>query len=415
MYVSSIKIENLRCYEQAEVSFEHPDVATKSEAKRVDNVTLLLGNNGAGKTTILKGVALAVLAPVIQDAGFKPHCLVRRTSDSEPIREATVNSSLVFDAQDFEYSSEYVEPSPPSQGRANIVSRGDYESVTKTSYTSTALESDERNIHDRLHEDDSPAFFLVAYGATRRVASPNSSEIFSDKSRGLRYRRVASLFEDYVALMPLKVWFSDLRSERREGVVDLVNELTPDDIQFNGEFDDLQPVFTHRGIDLPFTALSDGYRGYVGMIADLLHHLNHACPDDRKLTEMSGVVLIDDVDLHLHPTWQRTVIPKLAATLPRLQFIVTSHSPLVAATLYAQNIRIVDSPVDGPSQVSQMQERIHGLNADQVLTSSYFGLPSSRSEDQQRTLANMADEVARSGSAEASIAFLKELSGKNPE
>jgi predicted ATP-binding protein involved in virulence len=412
MFVSSMSIENLRCFERAEVTLEHPDAASTSSTKRIDNVTLLLGNNGAGKTTILKAVALAVLAPVIQDAGYKPHYLIRRTREPDPKRISKAGVSLMLHGQDKDESETFSRATTGEHAEARIKTRGDYENIT--ALRSTKLD-EHKLLLAQLFEDDSPAYFLVGYGATRRVASPNSSEVFNDKSRGLRYQRVASLFEDYVALLPMKIWLPGLDSQRREAAIGLLNKLLPNDIRFDGDFDDLQPVFTHRGVNLPFTALSDGYRGYIGMVADMLFHLNHVCPQDRKLIDLTGVVLIDDVDLHLHPSWQRTVVPKLAATLPRLQFIVTSHSPLVAATLYAWNIRIIDSPPDGPSHVSKVDERIHGLNADQVLTSSYFGMPSSRAEDQVKKLANMADDVARRGSPEASIAFLKELSGKTPE
>jgi hypothetical protein len=86
----------------------------------------------------------------------------------------------------------------------------------------------------------------------------------------------------------------------------------------------------------------------------------------------------------------------------------------VASTLYAENIRIIESPPKGPSTIGQIDERIHGLNADQVLTSPYFAMSSTRSPDQVRKLAGMADAVSR-GKPDASIAFLKELAGKEPE
>jgi predicted ATP-binding protein involved in virulence len=72
---------------------------------------------------------------------------------------------------------------------------------------------------------------------------------------------------------------------------------------------------------------------------------------------MTGVVLVDDIDLHLHPSWQRTVVSKLASTLPRLQFIVTSHSPLVAGNLYAENIRVVSNEPDGRRSSSSTKSR----------------------------------------------------------
>ena len=91
-------------------------------------------------------------------------------------------------------------------------------------------------------------------------------------------------------------------------------------------------------MELPFGTLSDGYRAYLGLVADLIYHLQMNCPHGGNLTDMTGIVLVDDIDLHLHPKWQRTVVPHLAGTFPRLQFILTTHSPLVTGTLHADNV-----------------------------------------------------------------------------
>jgi len=216
----------------------------------------------------------------------------------------------------------------------------------------------------------------------------------------------------------MKLWLPELgrKSESRfMEVGTLVNDLLPSDARYTGQFDDLQPIFVYRGTALPFTALSDGYRGFIGVISDLLYHLHLACPESRKLTDLAGVVLIDDIDLHLHPSWQRTVLQTLSSAFPKLQFVVTSHSPLVLSSLYAANVRLIESPPIGPSTVTALDERVHGLNADQLLTSSYFGLESSRSPDQVRKLTKLADTVSQSGNLDASIAFLRELAGKEPE
>ena len=132
--------------------------------------------------------------------------------------------------------------------------------------------------------------------------------------------------------------------------------------------------------------------------------MNYVCPKKSKLTSLSGVVMIDDIDVHLHPKWQREVVPKLAKTFPKLQFIITSHSPLVAGTLHAANIRVVED-----NQIHEYKERIHGLNADQILTSSYFGLGSSRSPDAEKQLALTAKRVADTHDPAIAIEYLKEL------
>jgi hypothetical protein len=269
---------------------------------------------------------------------------------------------------------------------------------------------------ETIFHDDSPGYFLVAYGATRRTEAAEHLDRQMSKRRGLRYQRVAGLFEDYITLMPFAASLAQFkRSARLDDLFLLINELLPDEIEFTGEVDGLEPVFLQRGIALPFPALSDGYRAYIGLICDLLYHLLAVCPVKHEPKELTGIVMIDDIDLHLHPSWQRTVVAKLSSTLPRLQFIVTSHSPLVAGNLYAENIRVVSSQEDGTSKVEQFEEPIHGLNADQILTGSYFNLSSTRSPDAAKRLARLADQSVSRTDPNAAIDFLKQLSGKKSE
>jgi predicted ATP-binding protein involved in virulence len=73
-------------------------------------------------------------------------------------------------------------------------------------------------------------------------------------------------------------------------------------------------------------------------VADLLSHICYGCPKGRNLTESVGLVLVDEIDLHLHPKWQMKVIGTVARALPRIQFVFTSHSPLIAGSLEWMNI-----------------------------------------------------------------------------
>jgi predicted ATP-binding protein involved in virulence len=197
-------------------------------------------------------------------------------------------------------------------------------------------------------------------------------------------------------------------------VVRLVNALLPTGTRFTGRLDTtLEPRFIQRGVDLPLGALSDGYRAYIGLICDLLYHLHLSAAKavKLKLTDLPGMVLVDDVDLHLHPAWQREVVPKLAGAFRRLQFVLTTHSPLVAGTLRPENIFLTESDPAGPSVVRQITEPIHGLNADQVLTSSYFDLDTTRAPGARRNLARLARR-AENGDPDEAIKFLRALSKK---
>lgn len=233
------------------------------------------------------------------------------------------------------------------------------------------------------------------------------------KQRTIHSQRVAGIFEEYIALTPLRAWLlrSDIAPARVQEVREVLNALLPEKLTLDPP-QNYEILFDLQGLKIPFSALSDGYRGYVGMVGDLLYHL-HMIDPDKPLREAKGIVLIDDLDLHLHPKWQLEVVQRLATTFPHIQFFATSHSPLVAGTLRPENIvtlEMVTSPTTGLPTVEarRFQERIHGLTADQILASAYFGLHSTRapeSHQQRRALA----EAALEGDQDAALKFLQSL------
>ncbi|WP_426992835.1 AAA family ATPase [Methylomonas sp. CM2] len=89
---------------------------------------------------------------------------------------------------------------------------------------------------------------------------------------------------------------------------------------------------------IPFHLLSDGYRNMIGMVADIAYRMATLNPqleaDAIKQTE--GIVLIDEIDLHLHPKWQREVVGRLLDTFPKVQFVASSHSPFIIQSLYGR-------------------------------------------------------------------------------
>ncbi|MCP4612053.1 MAG: AAA family ATPase [Planctomycetes bacterium] len=237
-----------------------------------------------------------------------------------------------------------------------------------------------------MYDDNSPAYLVTGYGASRRVETPNNIESFAqrNKSRRLRYQRVASLFEEHFALIPLSAWLPHLKQEnpgRYKQVCTLVNKLLPDGAKFTGRREGNDYIFQHRGVPVPFTAMSDGYRSYIGWIGDLLYHICMGCPRGMSLMNNRGLVLIDEIDLHLHPRWQREIIPKISRQLPKLQFIMTTHSPVVAGTLHHCNTFVLKEDLKGSVIVEPLLTSVHGLNADQILLTGAFGLQSSRANE----------------------------------
>ena len=116
--------------------------------------------------------------------------------------------------------------------------------------------------------------------------------------------------------------------------------------------------------DIPFNLkqLSDGEKIMLLMIADIAHRLAIANPNSKKVLNGKGIVLIDEIDLHLHPAWQREIIPCLLNTFPSIQFFVTSHSPQVLGSINKDNVfRIKDF------KISKLKAYTKGRDSNSIL------------------------------------------------
>ena len=113
----------------------------------------------------------------------------------------------------------------------------------------------------------------------------------------------------------------------------------------NSDFDPFKNslIITKDDLDIDVNQLSAGEKSVILFIADLAMRLTIANPSLENPLEGEGVVLIDEIDLHLHPQWQRNILPALLKTFPKCQFIVTTHSPLVISNVARESVFILDN------------------------------------------------------------------------
>lgn len=413
MYLQQITIENLRSIQSTTVHFPE---STEG------NVTLLLGGNGAGKTSVLRAVALACLGPSLAESGFLPYRLVRERAEAAANQPPTARLQAVVRITDQDAGAELPE-GKVLQLETTIERWGSGTERRERLGPFHALEPDNAQpgwtllFSDALFQGSLSQFLVFGYGATRRIEASSTVDMGArSKSRGPRYQRVAGLFEDGATLVPLSFWlpaYQQRNPGRAKQIATLINKLLPEECRFVPKAQETESgyefMFELQGDQVPFGALSDGYRAYIGWIADLLYHVSQGTASGKRLDETQGIALVDEIDLHLHPEWQRVVLPTLAKALPRMQFIVTSHSPLVAASLMRQQVRVLQAGSDGTS-VDQLDESIRGRTVDQLLRSPYFGLDSTRDVGTDQRLRELSLK-AREGDIQASLEYLTVLAG----
>ncbi|MCU0286622.1 MAG: AAA family ATPase, partial [Acidobacteria bacterium] len=318
-----LKLHNIKCFQDVEVSF--------LEKEKSRPWTLLVGDNGVGKTTILQSIALCSLGPELVQGRFSNPQSMLRVGEDEGYLEAEFDASF--------------DDATPGNSPSPIVIRLN---IKKGSRIFEIAQSGDQNRDEKVRKfidarnrTDFEGWFVAGYGPVRNLIF--SDEPFKMAQQDTVMDRIESLFKPTKLLVdPIPLYRflsgdsssfsaigapSELNRDTTRYIQELLIKLLPR-ISFNGSVaqGNLETPFGR----VPITELSEGYKSMLSWLAHLMIHLLRAVHWDGNINDIKGIVLIDELDLHLHPAWQQKVIPLLQDCFPNLQFIGCTHSPMTA-------------------------------------------------------------------------------------
>lgn len=362
MHVSKIEIENVRSL--SKLSWSVPD-------ERAAGWHVVLGDNGAGKSSFLKSICLALVGDSEAGALRQPWGdWLTRKQDS-----GRIALELSWDVNFDNFSGKGNTPSLGSKLPVEIQFIRDEEA----SPPHVDLNNVETSPSPTRHIwNGGKGWFAASYGPFRRFTGgdPQTEKMFYSMPRLARH---LSLFDERVALTECLDWlkqlkFKELENDFKDGVVDpegaLLNKVrqflngsgflpanvtlgtvNSDDVTFNDG----------NGVNVSVEELSDGYRSVLSMTFELIRQLSNQfgaenvfSTDDPTIIKPAGVVVIDEIDAHLHPNWQRRIGKWFCKHFPNVQFIVSTHSPLVCQSAESGSIFLL--PQAGSDDRARMLE-----------------------------------------------------------
>ncbi len=373
MKLNNVKIKNYRCFKETNIDLE-------------DDITLIVGKNGAGKTAVLDAMAVSASTFLLGIDGAVSRSILK---DDARYEFHDLNGTIDSQHQ-FPVSIESV---------GNCCGRNDIKwlrSLNSANSKTTIKEAVEltniaREVQKQVMTGDKTLVLPVLsyYGTGRLYAQKKEKR---NSSSLTEFNRQVGYVDCMAAESNEKLmlnWFQkqtmkSLQEQQKTGALEKPLLLKTVEIAICKCYESISGasnaslVFdldTHRLV-LEFKApdgsvqkfamdeMSDGYKNTLSMIGDIAYRMAVLNPmlGERVLEETPGIVLIDEVDLHLHPQWQQTILADLHVIFPKVQFIVTSHAPAVINSVSREQIRILDR-----GEIYMPATETYGRDANSIL------------------------------------------------
>ncbi len=406
MYINKIEIQNIRSISQLEITFDNNHAGWH----------VFIGDNGTGKSTVIKSIAAGLIGP--KEFGAlrqSPYSWLKQTKRQGDIKLSIFQDTLYDrhsinapDALDklknmlgFAHSTTTLSNGEVINNIDDVYMFAVGGNVNMTHFDSNLYNWDKNN----------PGWFSVAYGPMRRFTGGDDF-VNVQQSNPKLFAHLSALDESFVLSEPIQ-WLKNLQLQKLEN--DKEGKVIDDILKFVNE-GDLLPNHTKiesisskgvffkdgNGSIISINDLSDGYRSVLSMTFEIIRQMILQYGSDlvfesiRKgdmFINLPGIVLIDEIDAHLHPTWQTKIGDWFLKYFPKIQFIVTTHSPLICRAAEHGTIWKLSSSDDG-NVINQIigidKDRLVFGNVLDAFETDAFGEDVSRSEVSQKKLEKLA-------------------------
>lgn len=427
MYIHSLLLENIKAFERIDLEFARPD---ETGDKIYAGLNFFVGGNSSGKSTLLKCMAMALSGPTIANQQLvSPAGWIRRDTI-----KGLIELKVHLDEAKDTFRTRGATPAASGTFNAGILIEAEAGGLTPTlkeKHYTTPNRTKVRSAERGPWHPDAQGWFLGSYGPLRRLTGSSTEALRYALGKG-KLASCVTLFREDAALSESETWLKQEHARALEEksqhqlpttlVEDvqqfLNNGLLPEGFQISRITVDHVYMTTPNGGELPLRDLSDGCRSAYALMLDIIHNmavtygsfgLFSRDAEHRLVVNLPGVILIDELEAHLHPAWQRTICEWLRVRFPLIQFFITTHSPLILQAADPGGIFVLPLPneVNAGLKVrrlnAQEQQRIALGRAEKILLGEAFGL--------KRTWSVKTDNLVRRWEA---LSAQRESQGKLP-
>lgn len=328
MYFERTEIQNFKGIEKMNLEFS-------------SGVNLLIGNNGVGKTTVLEALALS-----IQTYFSRMNDIAKKSIKKDDVH---FTSNLVGDASQHRvYSNPTVIKSEINLGGleySSEISREDETNATRTKYTGKEFAAAGR---DLLNSQEA-ILPVICYFSTSRVVDTQKVSTNAVGKNKLNDRRCGYIdcLNATLDRKALTDWtFKMAMAEYKKGTavveyeafkkavgifMQKMNDLEEIPlVEYTRDFEDI--TYAEDGKTMLVNYLSAGYQSLLWMLMEISFRIALLNPELSDYSQAEGIVLIDEIDMHLHPRWQWKILDALHSSFPKVQFIAATHSPIIISS-----------------------------------------------------------------------------------